>query len=199
MPRYSIREYYELERSTDYRNDYFDGVIVAADCSTAQHSLISTNIGCEVGNRLKGKPCHAYGPDLRLAAPGNLRVYPDGAVYCGKVRVSEEESVGETATNPTILFEVLSKSTEGYDRGVKSESYRRIETLAAYVLVSQDAPHVEIYERQGGGDWRLREFNELAAVIALPAIDVELPLVEVYDGVEFPPSPSVAPGGNGAE
>jgi len=98
-----------------------------------------------------------------------------------------EDSASETATNPTLLVEVLSKSTEGYDRGLKAENYRQIESLRVYVLVSQVKAHVEIFERQGNGPWLLRDANGLDAVLKLPAIDIDLPLAEVYAGVEFPP------------
>ena len=146
------------------------------------------------GNRLKGKPCRAYESNLRMVVLATgLRTYPDVAVYCGPLIFDKADAAGETAVNPTVLFEVLSKSTEAYDRGLKSENYRRVESLRAYVLVSQDAPHIEIYERQaGGGSWLLREVNTVEAVLSIPALEIDLPLAEVYDGVPFPPPPETA-------
>jgi Uma2 family endonuclease len=186
--RYTPQEYYALEREAEYKSDYYQGEIFNMSGGTARHSLISMNLGREVGNRLKGKPCRAYESNLRLAilATG-LRCYPDVSVYCGPLQFDSEDKFAETATNPTILFEVLSKSTEGYDRGTKAENYRQIPSLKAYVLASQRGPHVEVYERQASGHWLLRDADGMDAVLRLPAIDIDLPLSEIYAGVEFPP------------
>lgn len=188
VKRYTPQEYYALEREAEYKSDYYKGEIFNRSGGTANHSLITANIGGEVRNRLKGKPCRAYESNLRLAilATG-LRCYPDISVYCGPLAFDPEDKSAETATNPTLLFEVLSKSTEGYDRGLKAENYRQIPSLRAYVLVSQRAAHVEIFERQPNGPWLLRDADGPGAVVKLPAIDVDLPLSEIYAGVEFPP------------
>jgi Uma2 family endonuclease len=188
VKRYTPQEYYALEHEAEYKSDYYRGEIFNMSGGTANHSLISANVTREVGNHLKGKPCRAYESNLRLAilATG-LRCYPDVSVYCGPLEFDPEDRSTGTATNPTLLFEVLSKSTEGYDRGLKAENYRRIESLRAYVLVSQVNAHVEIYERQAGGQWLLRDANGLDAVLKLPAIDIDLPLSEIYADVEFPP------------
>jgi len=188
VKRYTPQEYYALEREAEYKSDYYQGEIFAMAGGSARHSLITANIGGEVRQRLKGKPCRAYESNLRLGVLATgLRCYPDLSVYCGPLRFDPEDESGETATNPTLLFEVLSKSTEGYDRGLKAENYRRIESLRAYVLVSQVNAHVEVYERQAGGHWLLRDANGLDAVLKLPAIDIELPLSEIYADIEFPP------------
>jgi Uma2 family endonuclease len=188
VKRYTPQEYYALEREAEYKSDYYQGEIFNMSGGTANHSLISTNLAGEIRNRLKGKPCRAYESNLRLnVLRTGLRCYPDVSVYCGPLQLDPEDSAGETATNPTLLFEVLSKSTEAYDRGLKAENYRQIESLRAYVLVSQTKAHVEIFERQGDGPWVLGEANGLDAVLKLPAIDIELPLAEIYAGVEFPP------------
>ncbi|MDB5320068.1 MAG: hypothetical protein JWN40_1699 [Phycisphaerales bacterium] len=188
VKRYTPEEYYALERPADYKSDYYQGEIFAMAGGTARHSLITSNIAGEVRQRLKGKPCRAYESNLRMAVLATgLRTYPDVAVYCGPLIFDKADNAGETAVNPTVLFEVLSKSTEAYDRGLKSENYRRVESLRAYVLVSQDAPHAEIYERQAGGSWLLREVNTVEAVLSIPALEIDLPLAEVYDGIPFPP------------
>ena len=188
VKRHTPQEYYALEREAEYKSDYYQGEIFAMAGGSANHSLITANVGREVGNRLKGKPCKVYESNLRLKITATgLRCYPDVSVYCGKLQFDPEDSASETATNPTLLVEVLSKSTEGYDRGLKAENYRQIESLRVYVLVSQVKAHVEIFERQGNGPWLLRDANGLDAVLKLPAIDIDLPLAEVYAGVEFPP------------
>lgn len=185
IKRFTPQEYYTLERKAPYKSDFYEGEVFAMSGGSARHSLISINIGREVGNRLKGKPCTAYESNLRLKVKATgLRTYPDISVYCGPLEFDQEDNAPETATNPSVLFEVLSESTEAYDRGFKAENYRRIETLKAYILVSQDSPHVEIYERQGER-WVLNEERGLGASIAIPRIDVILPLGDIYDRVEF--------------
>jgi Uma2 family endonuclease len=188
VKRYTPPEYYALEREAEYKSDYYEGEIFNMSGGTARHSLITGNIAGEVRQRLKGKPCRMYESNLRLnVLRTGLRCYPDVSVYCGPLQFDPEDSAGETATNPTLLFEVLSKSTEAHDRGLKAENDRQIESLRAYVLVSQVKAHVEIFERQVNGPWVLREANGPDAILGLPAIDIDLPLAEIYAGVEFPP------------
>lgn len=183
---YTPQEYYDLERTATYKSDFYAGEIFAMAGGSRRHSLIVMNIGGELRQRLKGKPCAAYESNLRLKTKSTgLRTYPDVSVYCEPPEKDEDDRGGETFTNPTVLFEVLSPSTEGYDRGLKSESYRFIASLKAYVLVSQDTAHAEIYERQADGSWVLREVRGMESVLAIPPIGVELPLKEVYDRVDF--------------
>ena len=186
IKRYTPQEYYALERDAAYKSDYYDGEIFAMSGGSSRHSLISVNIAGELRQRLKGKPCAAYESNQRLKVKATgLRTYPDVSVYCAKLEYDPEDSQKETATNPTVLFEVLSPTTEAYDRGMKAENYRRIDTLQCHVLVSQSSPHVEVFERQGDGSWRFSEMWGVDASLALPAIGVALPLAEVYERVEF--------------
>lgn len=184
--RFTPREYYDLEHEAEYKSDYYDGEIFAMAGGTSRHSLISSNIIRELGNRLKRSPCAVYESNLRLKVKATgLRTYLDASVYCGPLERDAEDPYDETYTNPTVVFEVLSKSTEGYDRGWKAENYRQIESLKAYVLISQGSPHVEIFERQPDTGWRLRETRGLETSLAIPAIHIELPLAEIYDRVDF--------------
>ncbi|MDB5319730.1 MAG: hypothetical protein JWN40_1361 [Phycisphaerales bacterium] len=184
--RCTPQEYYALEREAAYKSDFYDGNIFAMAGGTAQHSRIVTNILGELNTRLKGKPCAPYESNLRvkIRATG-LRTYPDASVYCDPIEFDPEDSEETTAVNPTVVVEVLSPTTEAYDRGFKADNYRRIESLKAYVLVSQTSPHVEVYERQAEGTWLLREAKGLEAQVRIPSIDVVLPLADVYDRVEF--------------
>jgi Uma2 family endonuclease len=184
--RFTPKEYYDLEHKAEYKSDYYDGEIFAMAGGTSRHSLICTNLIRRVGNRLDRSPCAVYESNLRFKVMATgLRTYPDVSVYCGPLKRDDDDPYEETYINPTVVFEVLSKSTEGYDRGFKAESYRQVESLKAYVLVSQESPHAEIFERQPDGSWLLREARGLDATLAIPAIDVELPLAEIYDRVEF--------------
>ncbi len=197
VKRYTPAEYYALERAATYKSEYYNGEIFAMSGGTTLHSLISANVVGEVRQLLKRKPCTPYESNLRLKIKATgLRTYPDASVYCDPIEYDEDDSGIETATNPTVVFEVLSESTERYDRGFKAENYRRLESLRVYVLVAQDSPHVEVYERQGDHSWLLREYKGLDAAAPIPAIDIVLPLSEIYFRVVFPP-PSF-PGRNGA-
>jgi Uma2 family endonuclease len=194
--RYTPEEYYRLERAAQFKSDYYRGEIFTVPNTpeegdvgargTIQHSLITANLVGEVGQSLKGKPCTVLESNLRLKIKATgLRTYPDASVYCEPPERDDEDSAAETLTNPTVVFEVLSKSTEAYDRGLKAENYRRIESLRAYVLVSQHKPHAEVYERQPDGTWNLREASGPEAVLKIAAIGVELRLEDVYYRVDF--------------
>lgn len=188
VQRFSVAEYYALEEAAEYRSEYFEGEIFAMAGGSARHSLISANLLRELGNQLKGKCCTAYESNLRLKVEASgLRSYPDAGVYCGQLAFDAEDPRGQTALNPTVLFEVLSPSTEAYDRGKKAENYRLIPSLKAYVLISQDRAKVEVFERVGDGFWRLSEAGGLEGSIALECIEVTLSLGELYDRVEFDP------------
>jgi len=175
-----------MERVATYKSDYYDGEIFNMSGGTARHSLITANLVVAIGYRLRGKPCVVYESNMRLKIISTgLRTYPDVGVYCAPLEYDPEDDGIETVTNPTVIFEVLSKTTEGYDRGFKAENYRKIETLKAYIFVSQTSPHVEITERQGDGTWKLSEASGIQAIVTVPGIGVDLPLAEVYDRVDF--------------
>jgi Uma2 family endonuclease len=186
IQHYTVREYYELERDASYKSDFYQGEIFAMAGGTARHSLICSNLGRELGNRLKRSPCTVYESNLRLKilATG-LRTYPDVNVYCQPLERDEEDPDGNTYTNPTVLFEVLSKTTEAYDRGFKASNYRRIESLKAHVLVSQTSPHVEAYHRQSDGTWVFIESIGIDSMMNLPSLGIELPLAEIYERFDF--------------
>lgn len=186
IKRFTPAEYYALERGAAYKSDYYNGEIFAMAGGTAIHSMICSNVVGEMRARLKKTPCTTYESNLRLKVKATgLRCYPDASVYCEPLERDPDDSAGETYVNPTVLFEVLSKTTDGYDRGFKAENYRRIAALKAYVFVSQESPHVEIYERQPNGPWVLREARGIDATIRLAALNVDLPLAEIYDRVKF--------------
>ena len=194
--RYTPAEYYALERDAPYKSDYYDGEIFAMAGGSGEHSDITSNIIIAIGSRLRGGPCRVRESNQRLKVRATgLRAYPDASVYCGNVEYDVDDPDHQTALNPTVVIEVLSPSTEAYDRGFKAQNYRRIESLKAYVIVAQDRPHAEVYHRQADGDWSLSDARGLDAVMRLEAIGVEVPLSEVYDRVEFPAttSPPVPP------
>jgi Uma2 family endonuclease len=186
LQRYTPDEYYRLEAQADHRSEFYDGEIFAMAGGSARHSRICGNIYHNLRIRLEGTPCVPFGSDLKLRVKATgLRTYPDVSVYCGKLELDPDDPARQTYMNPTLLAEVLSPSTEQYDRGTKSVHYRRIESLKIILLVSQDEARVDTQIRQPDGSWSLREYEGMHQVLPLEAIGVELPLAAIYQGVDF--------------
>lgn len=180
------QEYYARERKADHKSEYYQGEIFAMAGTNTRHSIIGTNLLGELYGRLKGGHCRPHNSDQRIkVAATGLRAYPDASVFCSKMEYDPEDVQRETAVNPTMLFEVLSESTEAYDRGTKSEQYRRIASLQAYVLISQKTAHVEHYERREDGSWNFTEASGLETAMLLPALGIELLLGDLYAGAEL--------------
>ena len=178
--RYTAEDYLTLERSASSKSEFHDGQILAMTGASRKHNLVSGNIYRELSLQLKKRPCEAYINDMRVkAAQANSYHYPDIAVVCGTPQF--EDAQVDTLLNPTLLVEVLSPSTEAYDRGGKFAHYRKIDTLREYLLVL-DQPGIERYVRQGDV-WILTEAVGLEASVALESIDCVLSLREVYDKV----------------
>ena len=183
---YTPEQYLTLERKADYKSEYINGYIVAMSGASRQHNLIAGNIFREVSLQLKGGPCEAYINDMRVkVSPTGLYTYPDVVVACEEIRFDDEHT--DTLLNPTVIVEVLSPSTEAYDRGEKFGHYRGLTSLQDYLLVAQDRICVEHYVRQGDR-WVLSDAKDPDETVHLGAIDCDLMLREVYDRVQFPNS-----------
>jgi Uma2 family endonuclease len=151
---------------------------------TRWHSLISSNLIREMSSALKGRRCLVYDSNLRVKVEATgLMTYPDVIVACKEQRFVDNEM--DTLLNPTLLLEVLSESTESYDRGKKFENYRQIPALEEYLLVSQTEPKVEQYIRQNSGEWLLRFHSGLDCQIELPSLGISIQLSEVFANVTF--------------
>ena len=181
----TVEEYLAFERRSKIRHEYIDGEVFAMAGSKRNHSLIAGNAGTELAIQLRNKNCEVHFGDLRVEAGETTYVYPDVTVVCGEVRLVP--NIFDTLENPTVICEVLSKSTEARDRGEKSKSYRRLESLTDYVLISQNTMSVEHYVRQADGFWKLYEYTESNEKIVFESIGCELTLDEIYRRVEFPP------------
>jgi Uma2 family endonuclease len=178
---FTAEDYLKLERSASYKSEFHDGQIYAMTGASRKHNLITVNIAGELRSQLKKRPCEAYINDMRVkAAEAPSYHYPDITVVCGKPQF--EDGQMDTLLNPTLLIEVLSPSTEAYDRGGKFAHYRKIPTLREYLLVMQDQPSIERYQRQGEV-WILSEAVGLEASVPMESIDCILSLREVYDKV----------------
>lgn len=186
--RFTIDEYLRLEAAAKQRHEYRDGRIIAMAGGSPEHSLVIANIIREVGNRLKGKPCRVYDSNLRVRIPRTpLYTYPDVSVICGETHFDPQDANRTTATNPRLIVEVLSNSTEADDRGDKFRRYLSLESLEEYVLVSQVRPWVETFTRQDDGSWRFATASGLEAQVKLSSVQAEVPLSEIYAGIQFPP------------
>jgi len=182
--RLTPQEYLAIERNAHHKSEYFDGAMFAMAGAKRWHNLIAGNVAKRLGLQLDDRKCEVYASDMRVKVSSTgLYTYPDIVVVCDNPLFEDPEQ--DTLVNPTVLIEVLSKSTEGYDRGKKFEHYRTLQSLAEYLLIDQQKPHIEHFVRQKDNQWLLSETNDLNAVIELPAIQCELSLAEVYRKVAF--------------
>ncbi len=180
----SPQEYLEFERKSEEKHEYFAGEIFAMAGARRRHNVIAWNFGSELNRRLKGRNCEAYPADMRVWVPKTgLYTYPDLVVVCGEPNFQDD--VFDTLLNPILIIEVLSESTENYDRGKKFQHYRSIESLHEYVLVSTDEARIEKFEKTGDGFWFLSEAVGIEAEIELTSIECRIPLAEVYDKIDF--------------
>jgi Uma2 family endonuclease len=182
MTRISPEEYLELERHAETRSEYLEGEVFAMTGGSFGHNVIVGNLVGELRQQLKGRSCTVSPSDLRVHIPATgLYTYPDVVAVCGEPRFGDREI--DTLLNPILIIEILSPTTEAYDRGKKFEHYDTIESLAEYVLVSQETPRVEQYVRQDGGHWLFTATSGLDGKVVLPSVGCELSLAEIYHKV----------------
>lgn len=181
---FTAEQYLDLERHTEIRHEFLDGTVYAMSGASRAHSAICFNLAGSLHPQLRDTACQGFSQDMKVrAGDASLFAYPDLTIVCGEPVLHDDH--GDVLINPVVIFEVLSRSTEAYDRGEKFERYKTIETLTDYVLVSQDRARVEHFSRQPDGAWPLTEVNGLDASLGLASIDCRLPLAEVYDRIEF--------------
>ena len=182
--RFTPEEYLALEVKAEYKSQYIDGEIYAMAGTQPAHNDIVWNIAGELRNQFRGRPCKAAVADQRVRVEaGALYSYPDVAAWCGEARFDGVNP--PCLLNPQVIFEVLSPSTEAFDRGEKFARYRLLESLTDYVLVSSERMRVEHFVRQTGGDWILHPCDQPADRLILAGVAAELPLAEIYDKVAF--------------
>jgi Uma2 family endonuclease len=180
---FTSQEYLTLERQAPSKSEFFDGEIYAMARASRKHVLVEGNILRELGTRLKGRPCTVLTSNMRVRVRATgLYTYPDASVVCGRPEFEDIQS--DTLLNPTVLIEVLSPSTEAYDRGEKFSQYRRLPSLQEYVLIAQDRVLVERYRRRGDL-WVISDLHSLDDVLPLESIDCKIPLSEIYYQVEM--------------
>ncbi len=178
---FTPEQYLDMERAAEYKSEYQDGQIYAMAGATRRHNLIGFNIAISLGTQLRSKPCEVYTGDMRVQTDQSRQYfYPDVVVVCGEPEFRDGRE--DTLLNPTVIVEVLSRSTEAFDRGEKFLRYRHMESLTEYLFISQDERRIEQFTRQADGSWRLTETHEAGAA-TLESIGCTLALGDVYDKV----------------
>lgn len=181
---FTPEEYLWLERKSEYKSEYVDGQIYAHAGASEPHNLIVAQTIAEFSSQLKGKPCRVYPSDIRVWLESiNSYVYPDVTVLCGEPDFYDDRK--DTILNPQIIVEVMSPSSESYDRTTKSEGYRSLASLTTYILIAQDKPLIEVFERQEDERWLLSSAKGLEASVDLSHIGCTLKLADVYAFVKF--------------
>lgn len=176
-------EYLALERQAEYKSEYFNGEIFAMTGASRRHNLVAANVLAALHTQLRKRPCEIYPSDMRVKVRATgLYTYPDVVIVCGEPSFDDKQK--DTLVNPTALAEVLSKSTASYDRGEKFEHYRKLTSLADYLVIAQNKYHVEHYTRQPDNQWLLAETDDIGQTIHIPSIECNLALVDIYDKVE---------------
>lgn len=188
--RLTQAEYLQLDRQSELRHEFLAGEVFVMTVASRNHNLITVNVAAALSEQLRRRQCEVYASDMRVkVSPPRLYTYPDVIVVCGTPHF--EDDVNDTLLNPTILIEVLSKSTEAYDRGLKFELYRGLESLQEFILIAHNKRQVEHYRRQADNRWILTETNDPAGLVVLESIASQLAVEQIYLKVALELSGSV--------
>ena len=188
--RYTLEEYLELERTSEERFEFWNGEVFCMSGVSEEHAEIETNLIVSLKSRLRARGCRIFPANMRVKVPTAPPYrYPDLSALCGEAKFEEIGGV-DALVNPQLLVEVLSPSTENYDRVDKFTHYKSIPTLREYLLVEQRRPHVTRLYKQDDGLWVHTEVNDLEATLTLTSLGCELPLTEIYAGVRFDAPPA---------
>jgi Uma2 family endonuclease len=180
----SPEDYLIMERASQEKHEYFNGEVFAMAGASIPHNEIFHNVYGSLWGFLKGKGCKPYGSDLRIHIPVNtLYTYPDISIICGRPETTDVFT--DNVTNPSVLIEILSKSTKDYDRGSKFMLYRSISSLQEYITIDSLSVNVEIYTRLEDNSWRLTEFKQLTDSFVISTIALTLQLKDVYEDVSI--------------
>ena len=187
VPGLTEEQYLAIERAAEFKSEFLNGEMFAMSGASVRHADLDGNVYAELHTRLRGSPCRVFNSDLRVRVSATgLYTYPDVTVVCGPPALADGHQ--DVLLNPAVIFEVLSPSTERYDRGRKFQHYRTIETLQSYILVEQDRIRVEHYSPQADNTWTLRDYQQPEDQLTIDSIGVAIPLARIYERVEFPAS-----------
>ena len=180
----SIEAYLEMENAALEKHEYYKGEVFAMSGAKVPHIAISGNFFVALANRLKGKKCNPFNSDMRIHIPSNtLFTYPDISIVCGEIITLNNDEYN--VLNPTVIIEVLSKSTKNYDRGEKFKLYRDIPTLKEYILVDSESMHIEVFRLNEKSHWELEECNDVNSSLQIKAINESILIREIYEGVKM--------------
>ncbi len=186
-PKYnyiSQEEYLEMERAALEKHEYYQGEIFAMSGASLKHNEVFSNLFGEIQGKLKGKNCKPYGSDLRIHVPKNsLYTYPDITIICDKADLTDDKF--DTATNPAVIVELLSKSTRNYDRFEKFSLYRDIASLKEYILVDTQKIHIENYVRNADNTWQLTDYNAISDNLFIASVNITVSIADIYAGLSF--------------
>jgi Uma2 family endonuclease len=188
LRRLSVDDYLAIERSAEMKSEFYDGEMFAMAGGSKNHNIIAVNLIGELRAALKGRPCQVFGSDMRVKVPSGLYTYPDVGIVCGGTQMEGKSE--DTLLNPVVLIEVLSDSTEDYDRGRKAKHYWSIPSLKEYILVSQNAAQIDRVVRETADRWTTTNLASLNGALSLAALNVSIPLAEIYANVEWPTEPA---------
>jgi Uma2 family endonuclease len=182
----SQAEYLAAERAATIKHEYFQGEIFAMSGAKIAHNKIQINCIVDIANKLKGKKCQPFGSDLRIHVQKNtLYTYPDISIICGEIETVDDTF--DTATNPSVIIEILSESTRDYDKGGKFTLYRAIDTLQEYILIDSETVMVEKFIRNPDGSWQLTEYKTLDQSVSLDTLAIQIHLSDIYNEVKLKP------------
>ena len=180
----SEEEYLEAERLSTEKHEYFQGEIFAMSGASENHNIIAINCTADLRFKLKGKKCRPYGSDMRMNIPENtLYTYPDLSVYCDEIETLDDKF--DTAKKPTIIIEILSKSTRNYDQGEKFALYREIPTIKEYILIDSEKIKVILNTKTSNSSWSLNEFVSINDKFEIKSLEIEMNLLDIYEDVKF--------------
>jgi Uma2 family endonuclease len=179
---FTVEEYLEFDCQSEERHEFEDGEVIAMAGATRAHSIICGNVFGNLWNRLRNKDCEVHQTDLRTQVKTSRYYYPDVVVVCGERKFDEKSDI---LLNPTIVFEVLSKSTKVRDKGIKLESYLNKDSIKECILIEQDQIRVEHYLRNQEGKWEQKIFEDLNQSLKLSSVDCEISPAEIYEDIKF--------------
>ena len=191
---YTVEEYLAFEREAEEKHEYIDGRIIEVESefeaaamagATRKHNLVSGNVFGELRNQLKGKNCEIYINDMRIRMKKLRYGYPDVVVVCGEPKFADDEF--DTLLNPTLVVEVLSKSTRFRDKTEKLETYQKMESVRECLLIEQDKMRVELYKKQTPKQWLVQIAESAEEMVTLESITCQLKLSDIYAQINFEP------------
>ena len=181
VPSLTVEQYLALDRAAEFKSEYHDGEMFPIAAVSLPHGRLSVTVGAALEGRLKQSECRAVGSSMRVRVSQTKFVCPDILVFCGKPALTDEHA--DTRTNPKVIFEILSPSTQDYDYGTKFSLYRQLPSFEEYVLISQTAHLVEVYRRTPESRWLLSTYAGPDAVFPVESLGITIPLAEIYSGV----------------